>query len=182
MFCITQIKQLNAILWGRDCAGEDGFDVTFSDEGSTISCANPTVGTYAPYEPLSIFEGMDSTGDWTLMIQDGYNDDVGVLNDWSIEICTEAPLSVSSNPSPLDEVLVYPNPSDGLFNIELQSNQSADIEISVYDVRGRIIFEDRYDNTIQFKQTIDLSQVNSGIYIMEISDGKNTINKRIIKQ
>ena len=171
-----------AILWGRDCAGEDGFDVTFSDEGSTISCANPTVGTYAPYEPLSIFEGMDSTGDWTLMIQDGYNDDVGVLNDWSIEICTEAPLSVSSNPSPLDEVLVYPNPSDGLFNIELQSNQSADIEISVYDVRGRIIFVDRYDNTIQFKQTIDLSQVNSGIYIMEISDGKNTINKRIIKQ
>ena len=171
-----------AILWGRDCAGEDGFDVTFSDEGSTISCSNPTVGTYAPYEPLSIFEGMDSTGDWTLMIQDGYNDDVGVLNDWSIEICTEAPLSVSSNPSPLDEVLVYPNPSDGLFNIELQSNQSADIEISVYDVRGRIIFEDRYDNTIQFKQTIDLSQVNSGIYIMEISDGKNTINKRIIKQ
>lgn len=171
-----------AILWGRDCAGEDAFDVTFSDEGSAIVCANPTLGTYAPYEPLSVFEGMESAGDWTLLIQDGYNGDIGALNDWSIEICSEAALGVDKNPTALESVLVYPNPSDGLFNVELQSNQNNDIKISIYDVRGRIIFEQRYDNSLRFEQTIDLSLVDSGIYIMEISDGKNKINRRIIKQ
>ena len=171
-----------AILWGRDCAGEDAFDVTFSDEGSAIVCANPTLGTYAPYEPLSVFEGMESAGDWTLLIQDGYNGDIGALNDWSIEICSEAALGVDKNPTALESVLVYPNPSDGLFNVELQSNQNNDIKISIYDVRGRIIFEQRYANSLRFEQTIDLSLVDSGIYIMEISDGKNKINRRIIKQ
>lgn len=171
-----------AILWGRDCAGEDAFDVTFSDDGSAIVCANPTIGTYAPYEPLSVFEGMESAGDWTLLIQDGYNGDIGALNDWSIEICSEAPLGVDENPTALESVLVYPNPSGGLFNVELQSNQNNNIKISVYDVRGRIIFEKLYDNSLRFEQTIDLSPVESGIYIMEISDGKNKINRRIIKQ
>ena len=171
-----------AILWGRDCDGEEGIDVTFSDEGSAIVCANPTVGTFAPYEPLSIFQGMDTTGDWILLIQDGYNGDIGTLNDWSIEICAEAPLSAGINPSELEQVLIYPNPSEGVFNVELQSNQITDIEIFVYDLHGRIIFENRVENTLRFKKTIDLSQFNSGVYIMEISDGKNTINKRIIKQ
>ena len=171
-----------AVLWQRSCEDEDGIDITFSDGASAVQCANPTVGNFAPFEELSIFEGMQSQGNWILYVRDGFDGDVGVINDWSIEICTEVPLSVSDNITALEEVLIYPNPSNGLFNVELQSNQSADIEISVYDVRGRIIFEDRYDNTLRFEQTIDLSQVNSGIYIMEISDGKNTINKRIIKQ
>lgn len=171
-----------AILWGRACDGEDGFDVTFSDQGTAIVCANPTVGVFTPYESLSVFEGMDVAGEWTLLIQDGYNGDTGTLNDWSIEICTEAPLSVDRNPTALEQVMIYPNPSNGLINVELQSNQNSDISIAVYDIRGRIIFENKFENKIQFNEKIDLGKVNSGIYIIEISDGKNKINKRIIKR
>ena len=104
-----------AILWGRDCGDFDNFDITFSDDGTEIICGNPTVGTFAPYESLSVFDGMDTAGDWTLQIQDYYNGDIGSLNDWSIEICTEAPLSINDVTIGLQGLTIYPNPNKGVF-------------------------------------------------------------------
>jgi len=170
-----------AILWGRDCGSEDGFDVTFSDDASAIQCANPTLGTYAPYEPLSIFEGMASEGEWTLLIQDGYNEDVGVLNDWSIEICSEVALGIDENTFNSKNVLVYPNPNNGAFNVEFNSFNDSDINIGVFDILGREILNNNFrHNTIHFNQSIDLTNVKPGTYLMTISTNNAKVVKKII--
>ena len=170
-----------AILWGRDCGSEDGFDVTFSDDASAIQCANPTVGTYAPYEPLSIFEGMTSEGEWTLLIQDGYNEDVGILNDWSIEICSEVALGTDENNFNSKNVLVYPNPNNGAFNVEFNSFNDSDVNISVFDILGREILKNNFShNTIHFNQSIDLKNVKPGTYLMTISTNNAKVVKKII--
>ena len=45
-------------------------------------------GTYAPSNALSVFNGQESAGSWTLTLQDGFNQDGGSLNSWALEICT----------------------------------------------------------------------------------------------
>ncbi|MBN97354.1 MAG: hypothetical protein CMC56_05545, partial [Flavobacteriaceae bacterium] len=171
---------------------EDGLDVTFADGGGAIVCADPTVGTYAPYQPLSIFNGMPTfvtadnvaedwtTNDWALYISDGYLEDTGALNDWSIEICVEAALSNGESDIAVNEVTVYPNPSSGVFNVEINSLNSSDVEISIYDLLGRAVFERNFDNSFNFNEAIDLSNAKSGVYMMTVTVGNQKVTKRIV--
>ena len=181
-----------SILWGRDCDGEDGLDVTFADGAGTIVCADPTIGTFSPYEPLSIFNGMPTfvtadnvaenwtTNDWALYIADGYIDDTGELNDWSLEICVETTLSNGESDITANDISVYPNPSSGVFNVEINSLNSLDIEISIYNLLGSIVFENNFDNSFNFNEAIDLSSVKSGVYLMNVTIGNKKVTKRII--
>ena len=169
-----------AVLWGRDCGDFDDFDITFSDEGTEIICGNPTVGTFAPYESLSVFDGMDTAGDWTLQIQDYYNADTGFLNDWSIEICTEAPLSINAATIGLQDLTIYPNPNKGVFNVTFPYYDKSEIKMSIYDIRGRKIIENQFNNIQNDSHTVNISTVEAGVYLAVFSDGNNQITKRII--
>ena len=136
--------------------------------------------TFAPFEVLSIFEGMASEGEWLLYARDGYNQDSGVINDWSIEICSEIPLSADDNSNLLENISVYPNPSSGIFNVKLNSFINSEIEISVYDILGREISQNSFNNISNFNEEIDISNASPGIYLMTISSERVKVTRRII--
>ena len=72
------------------CGSEDDFNLNLDDEGSgTWSCPPTGGGTYLPTNALSAFDGQDSAGNWTLRINDIYNNDGGSLDSWSLEICVQ---------------------------------------------------------------------------------------------
>ena len=48
------------------------------------------------------------------------------------------------------------------------------------DLRGRKIFENQYDNSGLFNQTIQLDNAQSGIYLVSITDGDKKIVKKIV--
>ena len=169
-----------AILWQRNCDDQDTFEITFDDNGSEIDCTNLTTATFVPLQDLSIFNGMDSAGEWVIYIRDGYNNDIGVLNDWSLEICSEQALNTPELSTNLEQVSVYPNPNNGSFTVELQSNTLNTVSIDIYDIRGRKIHKQAYTNNGNFKQVIELGNIESGLYLMTVSDGQRKTTKRII--
>jgi len=169
-----------AILWQRNCDDQDTFEITFDDNGSEIDCTNLTTATFVPLQDLSIFNGMDSAGEWVIFIRDGYNNDIGVLNDWFLEICSEQPLSTPELSTNLEQVSVYPNPNNGSFTVELQSITLNTVSIDIYDIRGRKIHKQAYTNNGNFKQVIELGNIESGLYLMTVSDGQRKTTKRII--
>ncbi|MBE2220519.1 MAG: hypothetical protein IAF02_03210 [Anaerolineae bacterium] len=76
------------------CSG-DNILATLDDSAAQPvenQCAGsvPTInGTFAPNNPLNVFNGQSSNGNWTLTVQDAYiAADAGALNGWSVEICT----------------------------------------------------------------------------------------------
>ena len=153
---------------------------TFDDAGVAVVCGNnPGIsGTVIPAQSLSAFNGQSSTGTWTLTIPDAFNQDGGTLNSWSLNICGLAPLGVNENA--LQNFAVYPNPSNGNFTVQFNSNSTNDIKIGVYDMRGRQIFDKVYQNSGVFNQNIQLNNLQSGVYLVTVQDGDTKEVKRII--
>jgi hypothetical protein len=80
----------------------------------------------------------------------------------------------------LNNVWVYPNPSNGIFNIALGTIQPT--QIVVYDLTGKIVYDKKEITVTNFETKIDLSNVSPGIYFVKISNNDQVTVKRIIKE
>ena len=81
----------------------------------------------------------------------------------------------------VDEVLsasinVYPNPSNGMFNVDFSELNSLRGSISVLDATGRVIFSKEIVNT---KEEINLVTLAKGSYMVQINVGDELIMKKI---
>ncbi len=78
---------------------------------------------------------------------------------------------------------VYPNPGTGIFHMESQPF-SSDIRIEVFDLSGRLLISRVYgkDGSDRSVITIDLSHVDSGVYILRASDQFQSMHEMIIKR
>lgn len=73
------------------CGDVSNFNLNLDDQAAPgpWPCPPTTGGTFRPSNPLSAFSGQDSTGTWTLTVNDTANLDAGQLQSWSLEICIE---------------------------------------------------------------------------------------------
>ncbi len=166
--------------WSLNCGNENDLDIIFEDGASAIVCAQPTIGTYDPNSPLSVFNGLDSAGNWNIVVVDFINMTTGTLNDWYVEVCSTTVTLSSLDVFGLDSFSVYPNPNNGEFTVKLNSSSSNKIKINVYDIRGRKVFDNSYSNSSNFNKVVNLNNVQSGIYILKVSDGERSGTKKII--
>jgi hypothetical protein len=88
--------------------------------------------------------------------------------------------SLATNEFGFTNFSIYPNPNKGNFNVKFDSTTSNDISIMVNDIRGRSIFEKQYSNTGLFDQNLQLSNLESGVYLVTVKDGDQKIVKRIV--
>ncbi len=73
-----------------------------------------------------------------------------------------------------DDVIIYPNPTNGILYINKPYNSI----VLVYDINGNRLFEN-YSTDESIK--IDMNNINSGLYFIKIVSGKNVIVKKLIK-
>lgn len=78
-----------------------------------------------------------------------------------------------------NEFLVYPNPTDGLINIEYSSGKIFDV--SVFDLQGRLIVEKKDQNT---SANLSIQGLVSGTYMIRLIDkvSLTEISKRVVLQ
>ena len=87
--------------------------------------------------------------------------------------------ALSNDEFEMSNFALYPNPNKGNFTVQFNSATTNDIEIGVYDIRGRSIFQKVFSNTGFFSQNIDLNSVESGVYIVTVRDGDKKVVKKI---
>ena len=91
---------------------------------------------------------------------------------WKLEYVT-----VSLEEKTLLDVSIYPNPVANF--VTLETSNSAIKNVSLYSKEGKLIAEYSINNT---KTEIDLTNLSSGIYLLRIQTGTNSVTKKIIKQ
>lgn len=167
------------ILWDRECGDNDNFNITLSDGGAAFSCAVNMTGTFEPSNPLSAYNSKPIEGAWTLLAADFWNVDNGTINSWALTICSQQ-ATLATPEVGLTDFSVYPNPSNGNFNIQFAGSSSNGVKVIVHDMRGRAIFENDFANNAAFNQNIQLNNAQTGVYLLTVTDGERKEVKKIV--
>ena len=81
------------------------------------------------------------------------------------------------------DFLVYPNPVMGQsINVNFKIQQPGKIILTIYNLNGKIVFEkiQYFENSTQNTLEVQLPEnLSSGIYIVELNDGKTNQTQKI---
>ena len=77
------------------------------------------------------------------------------------------------------EVSIYPNPARNFITIEINSNQTQPIEMTIFDSHGRLM-ERKQLNAENTNHSIDASIYNNGAYIIQLNDGVTQSHHKIL--
>jgi hypothetical protein len=82
----------------------------------------------------------------------------------------------------LNEMMVLPNPSAGLFTVVLET-KSADIQLAVLDIAGKVVHNQFIAGGInQTIGTLDLQNLANGVYILQATANGNKSTSRLVIQ
>jgi hypothetical protein len=82
-----------------------------------------------------------------------------------------------------NKMLVYPNPTEGILNIEFNNFDNRFTSLSIVNILGDEIYEEELDNTIiKYSKKLDLSKYSHGIYFVKFSSIEEVLTKKLILQ
>ncbi|TXD81923.1 T9SS type A sorting domain-containing protein [Subsaximicrobium wynnwilliamsii] len=164
--------------WNQNCSFDD-------NESYNLGVAEDVEDGLPSNAPLSITVPADAVLGMTILrvstryasypgpCSNGFD---GEVEDYSLNVLTT--LAVEDNV--FENFSLFPNPNQGEFTIKLNSTSNQDIQVDVFDLRGRKVFNERFGNNSNFNQTLSLGNVQTGMYLVTISDGNRKTTKKII--
>ena len=85
--------------------------------------------------------------------------------------------TLSTDEFSTQDVLIYPNPSDNIFNIKLKNNV-VDLRYSVTDITGKIVIN--RNEVLQSEFALDMSSYATGLYFLNIESNGRSLTKKLI--
>jgi len=76
-------------------------------------------------------------------------------------------------------IMVYPNPSQGFFNLVSKKSFAKNASIEIYNYMGQVIFNDNISDVINYN--LDLNKFSSGTYFLKIVNGFEIFTRTLIK-
>ena len=90
-------------------------------------------------------------------------------------------LSINSE-SLAGNIRIYPNPSEGNFNIQLLNSSGENVKLQLYDLKGRIIYSETLMESGEINRPIAINNLSTGVYLLKVFQGNKETTKKIIIQ
>lgn len=167
-------------LYENSCGNNSGsLLLNYTDSGTAISCATTTLQNTTPFQPLAIYNNQNPQGNWILNFKGTYAANTGTLNSANMTICTKT-YTLDASYLKIDDLVLYPNPNQGNFNIKFSSLSPSGVTVLVNDLLGRKIFEKQFNKATNFNENIQLNNTQPGLYLLTVMDGDRKVVKKIV--
>ncbi|TPV34624.1 T9SS type A sorting domain-containing protein [Paucihalobacter ruber] len=133
------------------------------------SAPDPTISSVLSASPSTINQFIirqDSTSETPFMLLD----ELRIGTSWA----DVTPSSLSVGDSLADGFNLYPNPATN-GSVTISSNSADAMQVQVYDVLGKVVKNDILSNN-----TLDVSNLNTGLYIIKITQNQNSVTKKLV--
>lgn len=140
------------------------------------------------FEFNDCFDGCDNTHTWMFSVHDDCSVDYLGFSDWGFFGIQPLPAplncntftSVAENNRQKVNCLIFPNPSNGKFQFEVNGlDFEKNSTCIVYNMTGETIHQSTITNK---KFDIDLSDQTNGIYFVQINNGQSILTNKIVIQ
>lgn len=166
--------------WANGCLGS--FVITNSLSGGvemltqTVPDGNNfTQGNMSSITFVNLFVNPCSQLIFTSII----NSELGDVDSQSI---TFQPTSLEVN-NKISDILIYPNPSQNIFNIKFTNLVKQDLDVRIINSVGEIIYLDHLSDHIgEYSNSISLEEYSKAIYFLEIETDYWKIYRKLILQ
>ena len=76
---------------------------------------------------------------------------------------------------------VFPNPSSGQINLEIEGFETGDLQLEVYSIEGVLVHREaiRYHGGF-LGQSVNLNALAGGTYLLKLNDGEKSQHKRVV--
>lgn len=93
-------------------------------------------------------------------------------------------LSNKDNKEAFLNLMIYPNPTQNTLTVDFEQNNDEPIGFKLLDAQGREVMNDIDENLNKGRvsKKLDISQIPSGIYILKMTSGENSIIEKITIQ
>jgi len=138
------------------------------------------IGSYCDASPPTTILSTNSKGSLTFMF---YSDGAVDKSGWAAEITSEVIEETSTEISKIDiqEFNIYPNPSNGILNLEISGAESQQYKVKIFDVFGSMVYTRVYTYGAAIKEQIDITNNPKGMYFISIENEKGVLlNRKII--
>lgn len=137
----------------------------------TYSWAGPNGFSSSMQNPSIASASMSNAGIYTVTVNNNGCKQTSTVN-VIVSVCSTNIIEFENN----DLFILYPNPTNGVFNAVLKQNNST---IEVVDALGRVIVREMLNsNTCQ----LNISNLEGGIYLVRVSVDGNIKIKKIVKE
>lgn len=139
--------------------------------------------------PHVLVESTPNNGSYTFTVPAG----LGVTQDARIMIraidnvflnVNEEDFTINSNMSVQDlqgnQMDIYPNPSNGIFTIEL-NKKANNASYKIFNMEGRVVASSKISSSgFETKQQVNVSHLPNGTYVVQVENGAETFSKKLI--
>ena len=167
--------------WNQDCDFDD------TNEQYDLGSATNTPDGPTSDSPLSITVPSDAIlGSTKMRVSTRYNTDPfscmnnvdGEVEDYTINVVDD---TASIDDFVFEGFNLYPNPSNGNFNLMFDTVSSDFVQLQLFDITGRLIREIRYQNITQrFSESISFDATSAGFYLLKITNGTKQTTRKIV--
>ncbi|MBL4663240.1 MAG: proprotein convertase P-domain-containing protein, partial [Flavobacteriaceae bacterium] len=150
---------------------EDYFDL--GTASATDNCTDPlTIFSQDPAPGTLLADGVYTI---TMSSEDEY----GNIGTCTFELTVESILGVNDN-GLSEGISIFPNPTDNVVTISNTTGIQLE-KVAIYDVNGRLISTIDLSD-MQQEKTIDVSQLATGVYMLQIQSENESTVKRLVKE
>ena len=95
-------------------------------------------------------------------------------------MCTNTSVpDFNSNKITFKAALIYPNPANEVFFIDIPVSENKEISVQLYSVIGKLVYTEIYSNNGQPHQ-VDLGSIHAeGIYFLKLQSGNEQVTKKV---
>lgn len=118
--------------------------------------------------------------EYVVFIQDALTRDV--IQSASASVLDPASVGVVEFKTEDQKIAVYPNPASDLATIGIRLNTNSDIELSIYDATGKLVYNNLSKNETPGQKEIklDVSKFAAGIYNVNVETNAGTYKEKLI--
>ena len=166
--------------WNQDCDFDDVNEEYDLGTAENVADAATTLSPLSITIPSDAIEGLT-----TMRVSTKYaSDPTSCMTGQDAEV-EDYTLAVDATLFVEDSILegfnLYPNPSNGSFNLKFNTESNENVEIQLYDLTGRLVKELQFSNiSFQFSERISFQNTAKGFYVLKIKNGTKQTSRKLI--